>query len=117
MIREAYCSTELSKSLVAAGYHGDNINGLYVPGDEADINKYYITLSCAMRWLREEKDIYLNIRVNPIREFTHELDFDFVVDILDKRNDRWISTDNDIFKESYESAAEAAIKYVLDNLL
>ena len=74
-------------------------------------------LSCAMRWLREEKDIYLNIRANPIHEFTHELDFDFVVDILDKRNDRWISTDNDIFKESYESAAEAAIKYVLDNLL
>ena len=66
MIREAYCSTELSKILVAAGYHGDNINGLYVPGDEADINEYYITLSCAMRWLREEKDIYLNIRVNPI---------------------------------------------------
>ena len=64
MIREAYCSTELSKILVAAGYHGDNINGLYVPGDEAEINEYYITLPCAMRWLREEKDIYLNIRVN-----------------------------------------------------
>lgn len=117
MVQEAYCSTETSKRLVAAGYHGDNINGLYVPGDDADINAYYISLSCAMRWLRDEKDIYLNVRVNPVQEFTHELDFNFVVDILDKKHDRWISTDNDIIEDSYETAAEAAVKYTLDNLL
>ena len=117
MVQEAYCSTETSKRLVAAGYHGDNINGLYMPGDDADINEYYISLSCAMRWLREEKDIYLNIRVNPAYELTPGLDLNFVVDILDNKHDRWISTDNEIVEDSYEAAVEAAVKYTLDNLL
>ena len=30
---EAYCSTKLSERLFNDGYHGDNVNGLHIPGD------------------------------------------------------------------------------------
>lgn len=31
---EAFCNKKLSDRLFHAGYHGDNINGLHIPGDE-----------------------------------------------------------------------------------
>lgn len=37
-ITEAYCNEQLSNRLFADGYHGDNVNGIYVPGDEYDMN-------------------------------------------------------------------------------
>ena len=37
-VREAYCNKELSDRLFNDGYHGDNINGLYVPEKEWDID-------------------------------------------------------------------------------
>ena len=42
---EAFCSTKLSERLFKDGYHGDNVNGLHIPGDEYDIDKYYISLN------------------------------------------------------------------------
>ena len=116
-ILEAYCSTEVSKMLFDAGYHGDNVNGIHLPGDEYDIVEYYVSISCAMRWLRETHGVYINVRVNPICELVDDVRLNFVIDILDYRSDRWISTDNEILTDTYEEAAEAAIKYSIENII
>lgn len=114
-IHEAYCSKELSDGLFKDGYNGDNVNGLHIPDDECeyDIDAYYISQACAMRWLREEKGVYINIRMtNWEREYTTEPKLHFVADICDTSIDKWL--DNDIWEETYEKCVEAAINYYYD---
>ena len=110
---EAFCSKKLSERLFNAGYHGDNVNGLHIPGDEYDIDEYYISLACAMRWLREEKSVYINIRMTfHEHEYTPEPNLHFVADICDMNTETWL--DNDISEETYEKCVEAAINYYYD---
>ena len=110
---EAYCSKKLSDRLFNDGYHGDNVNGLHIPGDEYDINGYYISLACAMRWLREEKEVYINIRMTfHEHEYTPAPKLHFVADICDINTEQWL--DNDIWEETYEKCVEAAINYYYD---
>lgn len=116
-IQEAYCSTEVSKMLFGVGYLGDNVNGIHLPGDEYGIVDYYVSISCAMRWLREVHGVNINVRVNPICELADAVRLNFVVDILDSSSGRWISTDNEIVADTYEEAAEAAIKYSIENII
>ena len=116
-ILEAYCSTEVSRMLLEVSYHGDNVNGIHLPGDEYDMAEYYVSISCALRWLRETQDIYVNVRFNPICELDDSVKLNFVVDILDNRSGRWISTDNEIVKGTYEEAAEAAIRFSIENII
>ena len=110
---EAYCSKELSDRLFTDGYHGDNINGLHIPGDEYDINGYYISQACAMRWLREEKGVYINIRMTfHEHEYTPTPKLHFVADIYDMNIGQWL--DNDIWEETYEKCVDATINYYYD---
>lgn len=110
---EAFCSTKLSERLFKDGYHGDNVKGLHIPGDEYDIDKYYISLACAMRWLREEKSVYINTRMTfHEHEYTQMPKPHFVADICDMNTEQWL--DNDICEETYEKCAEAAINYYYD---
>jgi hypothetical protein len=112
-VHEAYCNEKLSERLFNDGYSGDNINGLYVPIDDCNIDAYYISMSCAMRWLREEKGVYINIRMtNWEHEYTTEPKLHFVADICDTSIDKWL--DNDIWEETYEKCVEAAINYYYD---
>ena len=111
---EAYCSKELSDRLFNDGYHGDNINGLHIPGDEYDINGYYISQACAMRWLREEKGVYINIRMTfHEHEYTPTPKLHFVADIYDMNIGQWL--DNDIWEETYEKCVDATINYYYDD--
>lgn len=115
VIHEAYCSKELSDRLFNDGYHGDNVNGLHIPDDECeyDIDAYYVSMSCAMRWLREEKGVYINIRMtNWEHEYTTEPKLHFVADICDTSTGKWL--DNDIWEETYEKCVETAINYYYD---
>ena len=110
---EAYCSKELSDRIFNDGYHGDNINGLHIPGDEYDINGYYISQACAMRWLREEKGVYINIRMTfHEHEYTPPPKLHFVADIYDMNIGQWL--DNDIWEETYEKCVDATINYYYD---
>ena len=110
---EAYCSKELSDRLFNDGYHGDNINGLHIPGDEYDINGYYISQACAMRWLREEKGVYINIRMTfHEHEYTPTPKLHFVADIYDMNIGQWL--DNGIWEETYEKCVDATINYYYD---
>ena len=115
VIHEAYCSKELSDRLFNDGYHGDNVNGLHIPDDECeyDIDAYYVSMSCAMRWLREEKGVYINIRMTlGEHEYATEPKLHFVADICDTSTGKWL--DNDIWEETYEKCVETAINYYYD---
>ena len=100
-IQEACCSEELSNRLHYDGYNGDTV--------ELDS----ISLACAMRWFREAKGVYINIRMTFWeREYTFFPKLHFVADICDINADKWI--DNDIWEETYEKCAEAAINFYYD---
>ena len=112
-VSEAFCSKKLSDRLFHDGYHGDNINGIHIPGDECIIDEYYISQACAMRWLREEKSVYINIRMTfHEHEYIPEPKLHFVADICDMNTETWL--DNDISEETYEKCVEAAINYYYD---
>lgn len=125
MIQEAYVSYEVAKLLKDKGFDvfGD---GSY--GTETEIHREYSpfgkirdcstskpsikgfpapTHQMAMAWLREEKNLYIEIRRNLNT-------FYFKWYIQEGAEDRAFS---EYKYESYEEAVEAALKYSLENLI
>lgn len=100
-IHEACCSEKLTSRLFDDGYSGDIVDGEFV------------SLACAMRWLREVRGVYINIRMT---YWEHDNNFDpkphFMTDICYRKTGRYY--DNDIWEETYEKCAEAAINYYYD---
>lgn len=122
MITEDYCSYEVSKLLNEKGLNGmcDTVIGR--DGIKYDIKLYdYVeeeTTSCpthqmAMKWLREEHDIIIVIEphsYNHMEEKTSSYDFS----IWYRDNYEHPLTTN---YSTYEEAVEAAILYVLSEVL
>lgn len=103
-IHEAYCNEKLSNRLFNDGYHGDNIKGKY------------ISMDCAMRWLREVRGVYINIRVTYWEhDYTSDPKKHFIAEICDRKTGRW--HDNDIWEKTYEECVEAAINYYYDEIV
>lgn len=116
MIQEAYVSFEVAKLLKEKGfeeetygnyYLGGKLDGKFEESSKVNWNKFFKTpiaaptQQMAMRWLREVYDI--KIMISPYVDGTYSYE------IL---NDFWY-----INFDSYEDAAEAAIKYCLENLV
>lgn len=100
-IREACCDEKLTNRLFCDGYNGDM--------DWTD----YISLACAMRWLREARRVYINIRASFMdHEYTLDHELHFVAEICDLNTGKWL--DNNIRENTYEKCAEAAINYYYD---
>ena len=78
----------------------------------SEINTYSTDLSCptlqmAMKWLREEHNIFLSIQ--------QHMDMSYVWYIY--KNGISKGCDRESHNNSYEQACEAAIKYCLENLI
>jgi len=118
---EDYVSLEISKLLKEKGFNIslDSKNWLFCMYDEIgnihwgvyDKNGYFrITHQMAMKWLREEKGVYMsidtvislsgNIYFN-INTYSENSGWNYPVD----------------FYDSYEEAVEVALKYCLENLI
>lgn len=113
MIQEALCKPHLSRVLEEKGYNGHFHEERM--GESAGVY-YMIPISCAMRWLREEKGIIIELKIVE-HDHGEEWYFDFV-----KRREGWLDflgmCGIDIrFYSSYEQAAEAAIHYAVENLI
>lgn len=112
-ISEDYCSEELSGMLMERGYIG--ATNTYLGKD--DINVVQITLQSAMKWLREVHNKQCNIELNFYSKW-HFLVVDTKVTEIDHYEEmKSYPTDNSDGFPSYEQAAEAAIKYCLENLI
>jgi hypothetical protein len=130
MVKEAYCSFEVSKLLRAKRFDWDCIT--YYVDSEPDNVKYSMlfennntwedrccsapTHQMAMKWLREEKNIL--IYVYPVIDLPvkNNYTFHWRWDGKKKRHDA-PHIGNKHNYESFEEAVEAAIKYTLENLI
>lgn len=139
MVTEAYCDFETAKLLKEKGfnekcfrtYFNDGIISRIFDDNDEIYNENLIpsvvaapTLQMAMKWLREIHKYHINVFVGSDREdiddvYTHEWYFwsynisnlqgDVIYDAYEKF---------DVVEyDTYEEACEAAIKYVLENLI
>ena len=124
MIQEAYCSFEVSILLKKKGFEGD-INAYYHIWDSGDkvcsVQEFrsseaphlYIpapTLQTAMKWLREKYRLHIDIDPS-------EGNWNPTVITLEDWSCAVKYGDNIPIQDTYEEAVEAALKYVLENLI
>lgn len=106
-------------SVASLGYHDNEGYGAVIEEKQnSDFGKYdnaisAPTLQMAMKWLREEKDVQIEISIvgTDTWESPTKWMYGFrcqTKDIIDRRNADF---------SSYEEACEAAIKYCLENLI
>ena len=123
MVKEAYCSFEVSKLLREKGFVQEtlmvyNQNGNFMPNGAIE-DTYQIfypapTHQMAMAWLREEKNIFIVIEPH-VYDYVNEKNKSYVCSL-------WVGDNYYEYIESkdypsYEDAVEAALKYSLENLI
>jgi hypothetical protein len=99
MIIEDYVSFEVAKLLKLKGFNKDYPKG--------DCTQYACTLQMAIKWLREEKNIIVNVWYNGV---------DWDAEYYNNEDENFYPTTDSSFN-SYEEAVDAALKYVLENLI
>lgn len=128
MIKEAYCSKEVSILLKEKGFNEKCRGGYHYEFDDNDnpivmleewtaqpYNNDFVdegflcsapTHQLAMNWLREVHSIYIDI------DMLSGITYWWSVYLLDKKQG-----ETTISYDTYEDAVEAALKYVLENLI
>lgn len=124
MINEAYCSFEVSKLLKEKGFNwrtqyvytldGTGSTPHKIGNWRAKSNIQKPTQQMAMRWLREEKNIFIVIEPH-LYDYINEKNKSYVCSL-------WVGDNYYEYIESrdypsYEDAIEAALKYCLENLI
>ena len=128
MITEDFVSFETAKFLKEKGFGGE-CSRFYMP-NEHDIWKYEHyhdfdisdkiecpTIQMAMKWLREVHNLFIQICIIPHTTITMEQKYYLFTIHRDRRT---LAFRKDFPSEhyfTYEEAAEAAIKYCLENLI
>lgn len=128
MVKEAYCSKEVSILLKEKGFNEKCRGGYHYEFDDNDnpivmleewtaqpYNNDFVdegflcsapTHQLAMNWLREVHSIYIDI------DMLSGITYWWSVYLLDKKQG-----ETTISYDTYEDAVEAALKYVLENLI
>ena len=124
MIKEAYCSFEVSKLLKEKGFnwHTQYVYTLDGTGStppkignwRAKSNIQKPTQQMAMKWLREEKNIFIVIEPHTY-DYVNEKNKSYVCSL-------WVGDNYYEYIESkdypsYEDAVEAALRYTLEKLI
>lgn len=104
MVTEDYCSKDLYKLLLEKGFDGE----IHTTYDEKGYTQPSISLYVAMKWLREKYSIHIEIAYNMKY-------FPVCISIKTNETIPYIAIQGEPF--TYEQAAEAAIKYCLNNLI
>lgn len=73
------------------------------------------TISQALKWLREEK--YILIGLSPMQEYDGEEIVEWCSTVFKSDKQGGLSWKEEFYYQSYEQAALAAIKYVLDTMI
>lgn len=104
-IKEDYCSQDVYKLLKEKGFDGE----IHTTFDKEGYTQPSITLQMAMKWLREKKNIFIDVY--------YEKDIKGYMYSIIKLTKGTILNVSDLADNSYEQACEAAIKYCLENLI
>lgn len=123
MIQEAYCSYEVAKLLKEKGFNEpircwyDNYQDFHEEGVRMrNTDCLPPTIMCpthqmAMRWLREEKRIFIRIIEDGAGEvFRYE-----IYNHTPNNNGKYYI--NNTYADSYEEAVEEALKYYVENFI
>lgn len=107
MIHEDYCSYEVAKLLKEKGFDEPctELNKLCLRDGEKPVLK--ITHQKAMKWLRKEKNLIINVWYNGV---------DWNAEYYNNEDENFYLI-TDYLCNSYEDAVEAALKYCLQNLI
>lgn len=117
-ITEDYVSFETRKLLLKKGMPKDCFNHLARENTQEDTTRTYYTCSLhkAIKWLREEHHYYIQVMLDTFigchcgyYVVIMKTDSDFELALYDEVEQ--------VFYETPEEACEAAIKYVLENLI
>lgn len=115
MIREDYCSFEVAKLLKEKGFNEPvtELNRLLIKEGEKPVLR--ITHQKAMKWLREDCNIYISIQPDFPSDKDYKMCWCWSANIL---HENCISLKgHQCYTETYEQAVEAALKYCLENLI
>ena len=105
-LQEDYCSFELSKLLKEKGFKQEGCHKSYsMEGPVAP------THQMAMKWLREEHKLFIDISFQ--KDEDDSVTWFYMTWALDDRK----RDVEEVDFASYEEAVEAALKYVLENLI
>lgn len=131
MITEDYISFETAKLLKEKGFmdgaivkffaSGYNKNGHILSIRDTELDDYpRPTLQMAMKWLREVHKIHINLDIHWLY-FANSKGWMYVIERILENGVEHIDykgdEDDKTFYSTYEEAAEAAIKYCLENLI
>jgi hypothetical protein len=108
-ITEDYCSKEIYRLLIEKGFDGE----IHTTFDEEGYTQPSITLQMAMKWLREVYKIHIQIWI--LEEKGYWFNIEKILNAQYKHKSLYSSGLEDIYFETYEQAAESAIKYWLKN--
>ena len=130
MIKEAYCSYEISKLLERKGFDVP-CNSWYMSCGDGSVKKFMLaepdnhnqydgfpwivsrpTHQMACAWLREKYHIFIEIDTS----IDLNGNYHFNYTILDKEC-KYVRRGHTYFERNYEDAVETALKYVLENLI
>lgn len=110
MITEDYCSFEVAKLLKEKGFDETckELNKLCLRDGEKPVLK--VTHQKAMKWLREEKNIIVNVWYNGVDYATEYFEPNTQTEV-----GKFVFIGDGYY--AYENAVEAALKYCLKNLI
>lgn len=110
-IKEDYCSKEIYRLLIEKGFDGE----VHTTFDEEGYTQPSITLQMAMKWLREEHKIHIQIWI--LEGKGYWFDIGKILNAQYKHKSLYSTGLKDIYFDTYEQACETAIKYSLENLI
>ena len=111
-ITEDYVSFETAKLLKEKGFDYQGFD--YIDFEGEVIRQDRPTLQMAMKWLREEKNIFIVIEPH-MYDYINEKNSSYVTSLWQGDNYYENITSKDY--PTYEEAVEAALKYALENLI
>lgn len=120
MITEDYCSFEIAKLLKEKGLKcGATFSKGFVKDGDGFVgglvrHEASITHQLAIKWLREIKKIFINIRYVPESK-DDNIGPCYVVDIYSENNGGWVP--NSIVSISFEEASEESLTFCLTELI
>ena len=105
-IKEDYCSQDVYRLLREKGFDGE----IHTTFDKEGYTQASITLQMAMKWLRLMYHIHIRLVNSTDESYKYE---------IYPRKGKYVSYcfSDKSYYETYEKAAEVAIKYSLENLI
>ena len=110
-INEDYVSYEIAQLLKEKGFDGE----IHITFDKVGYTQPSITHQMAMKWLRKKYNIYISIQPDFPSDKDYKICWCCSVNILYENciSTKWYQC----YVETYEEAAETAIKYCLEHLI